>query len=320
MTKTEFQDLLQRYTHSTRNEADELLALKKQYPFSQLLHSLAARVSKDHRLENHEKELQLAAVYAADRHVLKEIMLKASMTSENGGAALESVHKTIDTVDYADEVMHDLELLHESKHKFEMLVENQTKREVQSVANFKKTDPRVKRVSDSKPVKKVVSPAKKSKKAVTSKAKATRHLSPSKKKVAKATSAKRVAKLHRSKPARAKKHKDTSDELISHIEKTKRRLKPNGQRQREQIQIIDQFIKTQPSISNMRDRVSQVPGGDLVNLKQGEFGEQVISETLVSILVRQGKKDKAIEVLRKLIWKFPQKKAYFAARIEELKK
>jgi hypothetical protein len=40
----------------------------------------------------------------------------------------------------------------------------------------------------------------------------------------------------------------------------------------------------------------------------------------VEILLRQGKKDKAIEVLKKLIWKFPQKKAIFAAQIDELKK
>jgi len=50
------------------------------------------------------------------------------------------------------------------------------------------------------------------------------------------------------------------------------------------------------------------------------YGENIVSETLVEILLKQGKKDKAVEVLKKLIWKFPQKKAYFAARIEELKK
>ena len=50
------------------------------------------------------------------------------------------------------------------------------------------------------------------------------------------------------------------------------------------------------------------------------FGDNIVSETLVEILLKQGKKDKAIEVLKKLIWKFPQKKAYFAAQIEDLKK
>jgi hypothetical protein len=41
---------------------------------------------------------------------------------------------------------------------------------------------------------------------------------------------------------------------------------------------------------------------------------------LVELLLKQGKKEKAVEMLKKLIWKFPQKKAYFAARIQELKK
>ena len=50
------------------------------------------------------------------------------------------------------------------------------------------------------------------------------------------------------------------------------------------------------------------------------YGENIVSETLVHILLKQGKKEKAIEVLKKLIWKFPQKKAYFAAQIEDLKK
>ena len=50
------------------------------------------------------------------------------------------------------------------------------------------------------------------------------------------------------------------------------------------------------------------------------YGDNIVSETLVEILLKQGKKDKAIEVLKKLIWKIPQKKAYFAAQIEELKK
>jgi len=59
--------------------------------------------------------------------------------------------------------------------------------------------------------------------------------------------------------------------------------------------------------------------GDLSE-KSLTYGENIVSETLVQILLKQGKTEKAIEVLKKLIWKFPQKKAYFAAQIEDLKK
>ena len=50
------------------------------------------------------------------------------------------------------------------------------------------------------------------------------------------------------------------------------------------------------------------------------FGDDLVSENLAIILLRQGKKDRAIDIYKKLIWKLPQKKAYFAARIEDIKK
>ena len=48
------------------------------------------------------------------------------------------------------------------------------------------------------------------------------------------------------------------------------------------------------------------------------FDDDLVTETLAKLCIKQGKIDKAIEIYRKLIWKFPQKKTYFAARIEEL--
>jgi hypothetical protein len=107
--------------------------------------------------------------------------------------------------------------------------------------------------------------------------------------------------------------------LIEEIKTTKKRIAPENEKTKEQIEIIDQFIKAQPSIT-AKPRSEITSGGDLTEIKNGEFADNVISETLVEILIRQGKKEKAIEVLKKLIWKFPQKKTYFAAQIEDLKK
>jgi predicted Zn-dependent protease len=110
-----------------------------------------------------------------------------------------------------------------------------------------------------------------------------------------------------------------NDEIIDEIVTSKKEIAPENPKQKEQIDLINQFIKTAPSISSARER--QVPpSGDLNNVKSGEFGDNVVSETLVEILVKQGKKEKAIEVLKKLIWKYPQKKTYFASQIEDLKK
>ena len=51
-----------------------------------------------------------------------------------------------------------------------------------------------------------------------------------------------------------------------------------------------------------------------------KFRDDIISENLANIMIKQGKHEKAIDIYKKLIWKFPQKKTYFATQIEELKK
>ncbi|MBI1767454.1 MAG: hypothetical protein HYR67_03655 [Bacteroidetes bacterium] len=110
-------------------------------------------------------------------------------------------------------------------------------------------------------------------------------------------------------------------DLVEEIKTTKKKIKPESIKQIEQIEIIDQFIKTQPSITRTKSTLPPPPqeSNDLSE-HSGQFGDNIVSETLVEILLKQGKKEKAIEALKKLIWKFPQKKAYFAAQIEDLRK
>lgn len=54
--------------------------------------------------------------------------------------------------------------------------------------------------------------------------------------------------------------------------------------------------------------------------KSVEENQSVASETLAILLARQGHTDKAIEMYERLRLLFPEKSAYFAARIENLKK
>ncbi|MBK6731760.1 MAG: hypothetical protein IPG60_12645 [Bacteroidetes bacterium] len=50
------------------------------------------------------------------------------------------------------------------------------------------------------------------------------------------------------------------------------------------------------------------------------MGDNVITETFALVLAIQGNKKKAIEVYEKLSLKYPEKKPYFAGKIEELRK
>lgn len=103
--------------------------------------------------------------------------------------------------------------------------------------------------------------------------------------------------------------------LIEEIKTSKRKPKIVSPKVAEQSEIIDQFIKVVPTLPRTK------PAETSADLSESSvnYGDHIISETLVEILLKQGKKAKAIEMLKKLIWKFPQKKAYFAAQIEALK-
>ena len=263
MEKRQLADLLHHYTGSSSQEAADVISLVHEYPYSQVLQALSARVSKDHNLDNQQLLLQSAAIYSTDRSVLKEIMSKVyaketgtSTTATNTGI---NIQQSLGSIDYADEVIHDLERLNELKHNFEALAEG---------FGFPAS------TTPDKPKRKP--------------------------------------------PIRTKKNIEVHpDPLIETIETTKKKIEPESPKTKEQIAIIDQFIKAQPTIKPKADSSTQ---SDLSEIKSGEFADNIISETLAEILIRQGKKEKAIEVYKKLIWKFPQKKAYFAAQIEELKK
>jgi hypothetical protein len=297
-------------------EAEEVMKLKTLYPYSQAIHALAAKLSNDFQLSGQTQVLQLAAVYSSDRARLKDLMTgvlqnethevkeesspqetasNSTRTKEASSAtpATKKIHETIDSVDVADTVMSDLQKLSELKHNFEMLFADHTTVSL-PVSLEAKTDG-------------VKESAKSKKERIVEMAKTINNVQ------------EKEENKDQTQPVARKKRKEHTEELIEQIKTTKEELEPENEKQKEQIEIIEHFIKKQPSISNTKEKSVEILP-DLNTIKSGEFGENIVSETLVEILLKQGKKDRAIEVLKKLIWKYPQKKAYFASQIEELKK
>ncbi|HEY6436361.1 MAG TPA: tetratricopeptide repeat protein [Ignavibacteriaceae bacterium] len=291
MTKKEFHILLTNYTALTPWEALEILNLEKEFPYSQVIHGLAARATQDNQLPEQEEQLHLGAIYTTDRAVFKSIMTASAqkrievfeeqpqeeLSKYSSGAKLEitteneppislasdqrKIHAKAAEVNdsFYDEILHDLERLKQSKLEFE-----ETMRLYENGAL-----------------------------PLTS---------------------------GNDTPQKKKKQADSINDLITEIKSSKKKIDPEGPKQKEQIEIIDQFIKTQPTIKGkVAGEEKSAPKDDLTE-NSLMYNENIISETLAEILIKQGKKDKAIDVLKKLIWKFPQKKAYFAAQIEELKK
>lgn len=317
MEKEHFDAVLKHYFKCTEAEAMDVISLKRNFPYSQMLHALSARVSKDHSLAESQQELQLAAVYATDRSVLKNVMTLNTLISAQD---LKSIRKTEKVIgkhaeqkivldeSLADEVMEDLDKLRSLKHNFELMF-----------MDADRADDGFKAPADN-PIE-----LKEEKAPATNFDRHRQSTKSRKERIIEA--AKSVEASHDAshqhgdttpKPARRKGNQ--GETIIEEIVSTKQAIEPENEKQKEQLEIIDQFIKTQPTISNSKDKPLADAAADLATIQTGEFNDHIVSETLVEILIKQGKKDKAIEVLKKLIWKFPQKKAYFAAQIEELKK
>jgi len=314
------------------SEAMDILALKQRYPYSQLLHALSAKVSRDHGFSTQQQELQLAAVYASDRATLKEVletvhddeiapaatvMLVAEPPKKSASKKVDvsvstSKPEEISSIDLAETVIKDLEKLSQSRKDFELMFDEGASETpiTKSIIEPPKSEgikiPETTARELSETAEDGAGKSKKERIIAIAKAKALEsaaHTTP--------------ATEEKTGP---KKRNHPIDVLIQEIASTKKEIDPETEKQKAQIQIIDQFIKAQPILANTKDKPLATPTNDLSTTKSGEFGDNIVSETLVDILLKQGKKDKAIEVLKKLIWKFPQKKAYFAAQIEELKK
>lgn len=87
--------------------------------------------------------------------------------------------------------------------------------------------------------------------------------------------------------------------------------------ERKDTKIIERFIRKEPII--------QPPSPEQLNTENmarqsAEDNYTLVTETLANIYTDQGLYLKAIEVFKKLILKYPEKKSYFATRIQELEK
>jgi hypothetical protein len=315
-----FIHVLKRYPESSAAEAQAVLSLKEAFPYSQLLHTLSARLAKDHGFAHHQAELQQAAVFAADRGVLREMMTAQAAPRQMAPGALDiipsvtygnlpatAVQEDDDNNNLAEELIHDLERLHALKANFESLFTGEAS--MAAVPEVLPT-PTLPPIGDEE--------------VDEDDAAAPEHdQSPIKSKKQRIVELARAASQHAEVevPAtrRRRKKDNNGEELIDEIA-NKEALTPENEKLKEQLEMIDHFIRSAPSIAQSKEKPLPPPQGDLSTIKAGEFGDNIVSETLVEILLKQGKKDKAIEVLKKLIWKFPQKKAYFAAQIEDLKK
>jgi hypothetical protein len=83
--------------------------------------------------------------------------------------------------------------------------------------------------------------------------------------------------------------------------------------------IIDSFLQNDINIITPTSEESDFSPSNLARLSVVD-DEEFVTETLANIYAKQGNLDKALKAYKNLLLKYPEKKTYFAARIEEIEK
>ena len=326
MDKDKFLFLLSNSASLTEEETKELIQVRDEFPYSQAIHTLVARGAQLNQLPDQQALLTKAAVYATDRALLKAIVM-----------ALPGARKIqLETKEELVDVPQKTELKQEQPStsaregtppKKIASVESEVKKETVKPTAAPPEQPIQQAPKNIDPV-----PGFKGSKLEGDELIDELFHDLDKLKKLKHDFEVTIAQfdqtpvpklkdsppeVEKEKPIEKKRVKEKPEGIIAEIKSTKKKIKPSDPKQKEQLDIINQFIKSEPNIGKNKGPGFNPDTTDL-SANNSSYTDNIVSETLVEILIKQGKKEKAVEMLKKLIWKFPQKKAYFAAQIEEL--
>jgi hypothetical protein len=89
---------------------------------------------------------------------------------------------------------------------------------------------------------------------------------------------------------------------------------------RSSFELINKFLRAQPRLKTPTLTAPPAEQQADLSVRSTQGVPELASESLAKIMVRQGKIEKAIEIYERLIVRQPEKKAYFAEQIQQLKK
>lgn len=309
MDKLTFEKLVSSPFDISSNEAGQLEGLLSSFPYCQAAYLLIAKESHDKKSMLYPQKLRKASTYSLNRKVLHHLIHKKStianpekkndLTVTNKTLVVESsvsvpvIAPTDQAVSKPDnsslikELEENMRLLRTQKHLYEENSEktSEVQKTLQAVNQEGSTDNRtflqVSQVDKNRSVNAF-------------------------------TSAPLVIEETKLGDELSSDHKQEGSELeilLSYL------CPPSTEQA--QSQVIDKFIRNEPKISKASVANLQTEHNDL-SRQSTELKIELTTENYALILVKQNKIEKAKDVYRKLILKYPDKSAYFAAKIHEL--
>jgi len=299
VNKKDFNELIRNYNVPSDSDFRKFKDIVKAYPYSQALHTIHARISIDKSLPEGKTALGIAAMYIYDRSILKSFLSKPEV--ENREKSGETVlQKNIQPVVKTTPPVLPVE-------KLDQPISQPTSTEQHELEMDRIREGFIKSLSD----------LQKNKETYQEEVKKSESISEKKEKSAKS---KKNLSEKKDKKSPKKNQKKSTTPKASVKTKPDKKEGDSSKSNPKEIQeiIIDSFIKNPPEVK----RLDSIPEKELttedLSRKSVIFNDDLISENLAIILNNQGKTSKAIDIYKKLIWKYPQKKTYFAARIKEL--
>lgn len=309
MNKQEFLHIITHPSDISPKEAEALEEMTVNFPYCQLAHVLLAKNAHD---KNHMMALQrlkTAAVYSASRTALKNLIYSENQWHSSPSRVLESMFALVpenneDTnieptpLPYSEPSVPFIPLsleqeITEVASKWSNITENESVLSTSST----ETTPEV-----NKPVENSV--LNELKATIEELQRTKRELAAQKQKTEQAH-----AESESSNTGTAE--DNAASKGVSFSEKPDRKA---------QIELIDKFIVSNPRMPQANEMIQSGSRlGDLAS-DSSRIDETLVSENFAVILTRQGKINKAIEIYRKLILKYPEKSSYFASRIDSLEK
>jgi len=300
--------------------SEDLLTLEKwlnHYPYFQSAHILIAKLATDNNSPNKEIKLNYAAIYSPNRGVLKRIVL-------NPISDIPQLNEEQPTENISTDQSEASTELSQEYPQFQEAISDDWKQKNESYNQKLKDEYLIRKESfelkeedekeDEIPVPKV---NQKLVDEVLANLERARQLKKEYLEQEEIDNPKKVDDPE-------KHQEDEKDEPGNRIHETKATEFDENKDETDNITVppqkdlIDRFIENERTMGKIQPRLDVEPQVDLAE-KSTSLSDDTVSENLASILRKQGKKEKAIDIYKKLIWKFPQKRAYFASLIEELK-